>query len=92
MYKKGDFYRNIELARKLQCIAETAKMLVADIQGAGGLVTMEDLKNYKVSWEMPVLSPGSGALASAVLDISAGYRLDPVDKYKPLLWHRFLEA
>ena len=78
--------------RKIQCIAETAKMIVADIQGAGGLITMEDLKKFKVSLEMPVLSPGSGALVSAVLDISAGYILDPVDKYKPILWHRLLEA
>jgi gamma-glutamyltranspeptidase/glutathione hydrolase/leukotriene-C4 hydrolase len=36
--------------------------------------------------------PGSGALISAVLGISAGYGPDPVDKNNPLMWHRFLEA
>ena len=116
IYKKGDFYKNIKLGQTLQRISEhgwaefytgqTARMLTADIQGAGGLITMEDLQNYQVRWEEPMVShipgtdfrlitsppPGSGALVSAVLGIAAGYRPDPVDKYKPLFWHRFLES
>ena len=116
VYKRGEFYKNIQLGRTLQRISEngwneyysgiTARMLTEDIKNAGGLLTMEDLANYQVRWEHPIVShipgtkyrlvtsppPGSGSLVSAILGISAGYQPDPVDKYRPLFWHRFLES
>jgi gamma-glutamyltranspeptidase/glutathione hydrolase len=56
-YKVGDTLRQPELAATLQRIAtkgaadfyrgETARMLVADMQAAGGLISLDDLANYQ---------------------------------------------
>ena len=84
----------------------TATNLVADIQRGGGIISMEDLASYKVSWEAPIEAdiphtgyrlfssppPGSGAIMASILGISAGYRPSPPDKNRPLVWHRFIEA
>ena len=53
----GDTYRNLKLANTLRIIAEQggdamytgkfASSLVKDIQDAGGIITEEDLKNYR---------------------------------------------
>lgn len=57
LYRAGDSFRQPELAATLKRIAkngavefyrgETAKMLVADMQGMGGLITVEDLAQYQ---------------------------------------------
>jgi gamma-glutamyltranspeptidase/glutathione hydrolase len=57
LYKAGETLRQPELAATLQRIAkngaaefyrgETARMLVQDMQGLGGLITMEDLAGYQ---------------------------------------------
>src|ERR1700688_29790 len=56
-YKVGDIFRQPELAATLERIAkkgaadfyrgETAHMLVADMQSNGGIVTLDDLANYR---------------------------------------------
>ena len=116
LYKEGEFYKNFELARTFQRIAKhgwrefyigtTALMLAADIRGSGGLITMKDLKHYRITWEKPVMShipgtdfrfftsppPGSGSLVAAILGITSGYSPEPLDKNSPLFWHRFLES
>lgn len=59
LYKEGDFLKRPTLAMTLERIAnngadeiygggETGKMLVKDIQNMGGIITEEDLKNYKL--------------------------------------------
>jgi gamma-glutamyltranspeptidase/glutathione hydrolase len=57
MYKVGDMFRQPELAATLQRIAkngaedfyhgETTRMLVADMQSNGGIITADDLANYR---------------------------------------------
>ena len=41
---------------------ETGQQMVADIRAAGGILTMQDLRDYRVRWEQPVRYPlpGSG--------------------------------
>jgi gamma-glutamyltranspeptidase / glutathione hydrolase len=56
-YKVGDIFRQPELAATLERIAkngaadfyrgETARMLVADMQSNGGIITADDLTNYQ---------------------------------------------
>jgi gamma-glutamyltranspeptidase/glutathione hydrolase len=56
-YKVGDIFRQSELAATLQRIAKngaadfyrgkTARMLVADMQSNGGIITSDDLANYR---------------------------------------------
>ena len=67
----------------LASAGETAKKMVADIQAAGGIITLEDLANYRVQWEEPTTHklknlgytlissppPGSGAILSSILGV-----------------------
>ncbi len=63
-YQEGDTLRQTELADTLDRIArngaaefyqgETAKRLAAAMEAHGGLVTLEDLKNYKVAERTPL--------------------------------------
>lgn len=56
--KEGEFYKNLKLAKTLRIIAENggdvlyngdlASALVKDIREAGGIITEEDLKSYKL--------------------------------------------
>jgi gamma-glutamyltranspeptidase/glutathione hydrolase len=56
-YKVGETFRQPELAATLECIAKngaadfyrgkTASMLVADMQSNGGIITADDLANYR---------------------------------------------
>lgn len=63
-YKANDNFKNPQLAHTLQRIikngvdefykGETAQKLVNYIQDKGGIITMEDLANYKAKWRTPV--------------------------------------
>jgi len=116
VYKKGDIYTHKVLGNTLKKIAEngaaefytgdTGTALVGDITAGGGVITMDDLASYRVSWEEPVSSsipdtgyrlyssppPGSGAIMASILGISGSYHPSPPDKNRPLTWHRFVEA
>jgi gamma-glutamyltranspeptidase / glutathione hydrolase len=62
--KSGEIFRQPELARTLQRIArdgpkdfyegETAQLLVAQMQRDGGLITAQDLRDYRVVWREPL--------------------------------------
>jgi gamma-glutamyltranspeptidase/glutathione hydrolase len=63
-YEPGDVLIQPDLARTLDRIrrlgaedfyeGETARLLAADMQAHGGLITLEDLKNYKVVEQKPL--------------------------------------
>ncbi|RXG15466.1 gamma-glutamyltranspeptidase/glutathione hydrolase [Leeuwenhoekiella aestuarii] len=62
----GNFIKNPVLAETLQRIAdngksefyegETAQILVDFIEAHGGIITLEDLKNYEAVWRKPITS------------------------------------
>jgi len=63
-YYKGDTIKNEEFAKTLSKIAnngpkafyqgEIAEMIVSEVIESGGIMTMEDLNNYKSIWRDPV--------------------------------------
>jgi len=63
-YYKGDTIKNEEFAKTLSKIAnngpkafyqgEIAEMIVSEVIESGGIMTMEDLKNYRSIWRDPV--------------------------------------
>ncbi|XP_014517978.1 glutathione hydrolase 3 isoform X1 [Vigna radiata var. radiata] len=114
LLKEGDMCKNEELGRTLEVVAEQgpqafyngtiAEKLVKDVKEAGGILTMEDLRNYKVEiadamtlnvmgytiYGMP--PPSSGTLAlSMVLNILYSYG-DPNAARGNLGLHRLIEA
>ncbi|CAN6564464.1 unnamed protein product [Malus baccata var. baccata] len=114
MLKEGDTCYNVELGRSLEAVAELGpqafyngtlgEKLVKDVREAGGILTMEDLRNYKVNvvdavaanvlgytiYGMP--PPSSGTLGlSLVLNIFNSYGTS--DAAKGVLGlHRLIEA
>eukprot|EP00092_Neocalanus_flemingeri_P032577 GFUD01035433.1.p1 GENE.GFUD01035433.1~~GFUD01035433.1.p1 ORF type:complete len:688 (+),score=179.86 GFUD01035433.1:54-2066(+) len=116
IWQEEDVYTFPSLGKTLRAIAlngakefyegETGQKLVKDIQAAGGIITMEDLKNYQVQWETPITHklknlgytlissppPGSGAILASILGVMDAYSLTPLDRHRPLAWHRFVEA
>ncbi|XP_076359107.1 scoloptoxin SSD14-like [Tachypleus tridentatus] len=98
VYKEGEILKRPMLAVTLQKIAkngadelysgETGRNLIEDIQGFGGIITMEDLKNYeaKVKDAIPIQlrdgetlytvpPPGCGTLVGFILNILAGFNI-----------------
>ena len=95
-YEPGEIFVQKELAATLQRIAdkgakefyegETAELLVAEMAGHGGLITMDDMKNYTPTMRQPVhgsyrgydiysMSPPSsgGVHVVQILNILEGY-------------------
>ncbi|MCL7030281.1 hypothetical protein MKW94_020924 [Papaver nudicaule] len=114
LLKAGDICYNLNLARTLKKIAKKGpkafydgnlgKKFVKDVKMAGGIITMEDLRNYKVNITNAVVvnvmgfdilgmpPPSSGLLGmSLVLNILNSY--GSMDFLKgPLGLHRLIEA
>ncbi|XP_014274888.1 glutathione hydrolase 1 proenzyme isoform X3 [Halyomorpha halys] len=82
-------------------------LIAEDIEALGGLVTKEDLNNYKADWMDPVSitlkggervysapPPGSGPLVTYILSILDGYNMSkPANLDEEILTvHRMLEA
>ncbi|GAA0168747.1 protease [Lithospermum erythrorhizon] len=110
----GDTCYNKELGQSLEAVAEqgpaafyngtVGERLVADVKKAGGILTMEDLKNYRVELTKAVVvnamgytilgmpSPSSGTLGlSLVLNIVESYGTHDAAS-GPLGLHRVIEA
>ncbi len=66
LYQTGDLIRQLDLAWSLKQIQKdgmnafykgsVAKKLIHAIQKNGGLITLQDLMNYRVKWETPIWS------------------------------------
>lgn len=64
VYKDGDILIQKDLAKTLRILqqqgekafyeGEIAKAMVSDIQKGGGILTLQDLKDYKVKWRKPL--------------------------------------
>ncbi len=64
-WKMNDVLKQPELAHTLELIAEkgatgfyqgeTADKIVAEMKRGGGLITLEDLKNYEAKWRTPII-------------------------------------
>lgn len=64
VYKDGDILIQKDLARTLRILqkegesafyqGEIAKAMVSDIQKGGGILTLQDLKDYEVKWRKPL--------------------------------------
>lgn len=113
VYRIGDKVKRTKLAETLAIIqsegvsamynnGSIARMIVEDIQAAGGIVTVEDLTKYNVRWEQPITVPlknnktlhtlplpGSGALLTFILNTLKGH-LPRDESVKSL--HRIAEA
>jgi len=108
---------NKPLAKTLRSIAENpenfytgslAENVVKDIQDAGGIMTLDDLANYKVvnrkvindkvkDWSLYTMgAPTAGPILTHILNILKGYKFTPSDlsdrKKETLTYHRIIEA
>lgn len=64
-WEEGDLFVQPALAETLQLIGDqgkagfyegkTADLIVKEMKRGGGLITLEDLKNYKASWKEPII-------------------------------------
>ncbi|KAM5193559.1 glutathione hydrolase 1 proenzyme [Mantella aurantiaca] len=114
---KGDIVKFPKLAETLQILADDpdsfysgqlAKQIVKDIHQAGGIITEEDLKNYKVEisenplryqlGDFTLISPTaplSGPVLGLILNILKGFNFTS-ESAKPgslgLTYHRIVEA
>ncbi|XP_031627923.1 scoloptoxin SSD14-like isoform X2 [Contarinia nasturtii] len=97
VYRKGEFVKRSKLADTLEIIKKegvdaiynngsVGRTMVEDIQHNGGIVTIEDLKQYNVRWEEPIsiglkdnktlhgiTLPGSGALVAFIMNVLNDY-------------------
>jgi gamma-glutamyltranspeptidase / glutathione hydrolase len=65
VWKMNDILRQPDLAHTLELIrdkgaagfyeGETANEIVAEMKRGGGLITLEDLKNYEAKWRKPII-------------------------------------
>lgn len=98
VYQEGDLVKRNKLADTLEIIrnegvnaiysenGSIGKLMVEDIQNAGGIITMDDLTNYTVRWEDPISTkvkgnktlhtlplPGSGAMVAFIMNVLNNY-------------------
>lgn len=98
LFAEGDLLKRPKLGDFLEIIAnngidtfysgDIAKKIVEEVREAGGILTEEDLKSYKVEWTGPVEVkmgsykmyssplPGSGHIVAFILNILRGFQED----------------
>ncbi|CAH9101913.1 unnamed protein product [Cuscuta epithymum] len=114
LLQEGDVCHNVELSNTLEAVAEQGpeafyggligEKFVEDVQKAGGILTIDDLKEYRVKVHDPVVvnamgytifgmpPPSSGTVGlSLILKVLEGYQTSNAAK-GPLGLHRMIEA
>ncbi|MGL5232465.1 MAG: gamma-glutamyltransferase [Fusobacteriaceae bacterium] len=114
-YDVGDTIKNPDLAKTLEKIVkegdkgfykgEVAKAIVNSVKKAGGVLTLEDLANYKIQlrepakgtyrgYEIVTSAPPSsgGAHIIQILNILENYDMSKLDINSPEYYHIFSEA
>jgi gamma-glutamyltranspeptidase/glutathione hydrolase len=114
-YNEGDTFKQPELAQTLARIqklgakdfyeGETAKLIAADMKAHGGLITLDDLKNYVAKERVPVQGtyrgntiismapPSSGGIALLeTLNMLEGYDLHGMQWASAQKYHVLTEA
>jgi gamma-glutamyltranspeptidase / glutathione hydrolase len=114
-YQAGETWRQPDLARSLERIrdqrrdgfyrGETARLLVAEMQRGGGLITLEDLELYQPRERAPVRGsyrgyeiismppPSSGGVAMVqMLNILEGFDLRAMGHNSPAYLHHLAES
>ncbi len=114
-YREGDVFRQPDLGRTLERIrdsgrdgfyrGETARLLVAEMERGGGLITREDLERYRAVQREPVRGtyrgyeiismppPSSGGTALLeMLNILEGFDLPSMERGSPGWVHLVAEA
>ncbi|KAG7223987.1 hypothetical protein INR49_015244 [Caranx melampygus] len=115
--RSGDILKFPKLAETMETIAKqgadafyTGKIghdLIQDIQAAGGTLTMEDLRSYRVredkAWTVPLGDtkmhiappPAGGALLAFILTLMKEFSLSPKSLHgdqKTQMYHHYIEA
>ena len=114
-YEEGDVFRQPDLARTLTRIeqkgssdfytGETAKMIADDMKTHGGLITLDDLKNYKAKERTPLHGtyrgneiitmppPSSGGIVMLeILNMLEGYDLHKMQYNSAAKYHVMAET
>ena len=98
--QSGELHKQPELAETLRRIAEggvdefykgqTAELIVAEMERGNGLITMDDLANYKAMWREPLSADWRGyRVVSAPLPSSGGFALIQLLKIRDYIDHHF---
>jgi gamma-glutamyltranspeptidase/glutathione hydrolase/leukotriene-C4 hydrolase len=111
-YQLGDKIKRLKLADTLEIIAaegadaiygngKVGKMMIEDVQARGGILTEDDLREYKIRWLSPYSAkiiknhtlftmplPSSGAILPFIFNILQYYELND----DALSYHRIIEA
>lgn len=112
--RAGEIFHNPGLARSFRALAsggveafyqgEIARAMVEVVQGAGGVLTMEDLTAHQSSWEEPISTSyrgiqvwecppnGQGLVALLALNLLEGFNLASLDPLGPDRLHLVAEA
>jgi len=114
-FEEGDLFVQKDLARSLKLIAEEgpdafykgeiADLIAGDMEKHGGLITKEDLANYRAHIRKPLQgnyrgfeivsmpSPSSGGtVLIEMLNILEGFELGTMERYAPQTLHLIAEA
>ncbi len=101
--KTGELHKQPELAATLRRIAEngvdefykgqTAELIVAEMERGNGLITMEDLANYKAVWREPISADWRNfRIVSAPPPSSGGVGLVQLLKIRDYIDHHFKDV